>query len=415
MFHYRYPQDDGSNVEFTFVADKQGYQPKSDILPPLPAFVLRQIEKARQEQDDDDEPSLSYTAPKRVKVQRTYSAPKTVKVPRTYKPARKPSSEESDESVSSGSAYAWALGASKPATQAPRRSSYTTKAPRRYTPRPTTRRYIPRYTTPKPVEKESSEETDSSVYFIPKVSAPEIETDDASEEEVVAVIEDVVDEEEVSDEEEDISTNVFMQASKTNGVVDTPDASEEEVEVETEAPAEVPELDDLASDDDEEILEDAVATESPEASADEESDEAVQELSTNVFMQASRANGVVDTPDAADDDFEAETEASIEVPELEDLLSDDDDDEVLVELVATETPVISVDVEESDETVQELATNVFMQASKANGVVDTPDAADDDSATIPAVAPELGELIDKCSFVLCSLICFLSTLLFIPL
>ncbi|KAK8728614.1 hypothetical protein OTU49_009048, partial [Cherax quadricarinatus] len=60
---YSYPLQDGSIAEVTFVADENGYQPQSDLLPvapafphPIPEFVLKQIafaeeERKRQERD----------------------------------------------------------------------------------------------------------------------------------------------------------------------------------------------------------------------------------------------------------------------------------------------------------------------------------------------------------------------------
>ncbi|XP_066983688.1 endocuticle structural glycoprotein SgAbd-1-like [Macrobrachium rosenbergii] len=51
---YSYPMEDGSIATFNFVADENGYQPQSDLLPvapafphPIPQFVLEQIEFAR--------------------------------------------------------------------------------------------------------------------------------------------------------------------------------------------------------------------------------------------------------------------------------------------------------------------------------------------------------------------------------
>ncbi|KAK4326472.1 hypothetical protein Pmani_002998 [Petrolisthes manimaculis] len=72
---------DGTPVVVTFVADENGYQPQSDVLPvapefphPIPQFVLEQIEKARQEdaarargdfssEEDSYRPPASYSAP----------------------------------------------------------------------------------------------------------------------------------------------------------------------------------------------------------------------------------------------------------------------------------------------------------------------------------------------------------------
>ncbi|XP_068249117.1 cuticle protein AMP4-like [Palaemon carinicauda] len=55
---WSYPLEDGSLAEFKFVADENGYQPESDLLPvaphfphPIPQFVLDQIEFARLEDE----------------------------------------------------------------------------------------------------------------------------------------------------------------------------------------------------------------------------------------------------------------------------------------------------------------------------------------------------------------------------
>ncbi|XP_064089153.1 cuticle protein AM/CP1114-like [Macrobrachium nipponense] len=55
---WSYPLEDGSKAEFKFVADENGYQPESDLLPvaphfphPIPQFVLDQIEFARLEDE----------------------------------------------------------------------------------------------------------------------------------------------------------------------------------------------------------------------------------------------------------------------------------------------------------------------------------------------------------------------------
>ncbi|XP_069982929.1 cuticle protein AMP4-like [Penaeus vannamei] len=55
---YSYPMEDGTLAEVTFVADEKGYQPESSLLPvapafphPIPDFVLRQIEFARQQEE----------------------------------------------------------------------------------------------------------------------------------------------------------------------------------------------------------------------------------------------------------------------------------------------------------------------------------------------------------------------------
>nr|XP_045585566.1 cuticle protein AM1274-like [Procambarus clarkii] len=53
---YSYPQEDGSLATVEFVADENGYQPQSDLLPvapefphPIPQFVLDQIAFAEEE------------------------------------------------------------------------------------------------------------------------------------------------------------------------------------------------------------------------------------------------------------------------------------------------------------------------------------------------------------------------------
>ncbi|XP_066983866.1 cuticle protein AMP4-like [Macrobrachium rosenbergii] len=55
---FSYPQEDGSLASVSFVADENGYQPQSDLLPvapafphPIPQFVLDQIEFARLEDE----------------------------------------------------------------------------------------------------------------------------------------------------------------------------------------------------------------------------------------------------------------------------------------------------------------------------------------------------------------------------
>ncbi|XP_064093985.1 cuticle protein AMP1A-like [Macrobrachium nipponense] len=73
---YSYTAPDGTEVEVKFVADENGFQPQSDLLPvapefphPIPQFVLDQIafaaeEDARRGRDDSREaPSRSYGAP----------------------------------------------------------------------------------------------------------------------------------------------------------------------------------------------------------------------------------------------------------------------------------------------------------------------------------------------------------------
>ncbi|XP_042870902.1 cuticle protein AM/CP1114-like [Penaeus japonicus] len=53
---WSYPLPDGSTAEFKFVANENGYQPESSLLPvapafphPIPDFVMRQIEFAEQQ------------------------------------------------------------------------------------------------------------------------------------------------------------------------------------------------------------------------------------------------------------------------------------------------------------------------------------------------------------------------------
>ncbi|XP_064089139.1 cuticle protein AMP4-like [Macrobrachium nipponense] len=55
---FSYPQEDGSLASVSFVADENGFQPQSDLLPvapafphPIPQFVLDQIEFARLEDE----------------------------------------------------------------------------------------------------------------------------------------------------------------------------------------------------------------------------------------------------------------------------------------------------------------------------------------------------------------------------
>ncbi|XP_027232805.2 cuticle protein AMP4 [Penaeus vannamei] len=55
---FSYPQEDGSLAEVKFVADENGFQPESSLLPvapafphPIPQFVLDQIEFARLEDE----------------------------------------------------------------------------------------------------------------------------------------------------------------------------------------------------------------------------------------------------------------------------------------------------------------------------------------------------------------------------
>ncbi|XP_042870909.1 cuticle protein AMP4-like [Penaeus japonicus] len=56
--YFAYPQEDGSLAEVKFVANENGYQPESSLLPvapafphPIPQFVLDQIEFARLEDE----------------------------------------------------------------------------------------------------------------------------------------------------------------------------------------------------------------------------------------------------------------------------------------------------------------------------------------------------------------------------
>ncbi|KAK7076470.1 hypothetical protein SK128_017137 [Halocaridina rubra] len=56
--HYSYTAPDGTFVEVKYVADENGYQPQSDLLPvapefphPIPQFVLDQIAKAAEEDE----------------------------------------------------------------------------------------------------------------------------------------------------------------------------------------------------------------------------------------------------------------------------------------------------------------------------------------------------------------------------
>ncbi|XP_037804104.1 cuticle protein AMP4-like [Penaeus monodon] len=56
--YFAYPQEDGSLAEVKFVANENGFQPESSLLPvapafphPIPQFVLDQIEFARLEDE----------------------------------------------------------------------------------------------------------------------------------------------------------------------------------------------------------------------------------------------------------------------------------------------------------------------------------------------------------------------------
>lgn len=65
---------DGQLFEMTYVADHNGFQPQSSFLPvapdfphEIPEFVLKQIQKAREEDEDEarrpSSPSQGYSAP----------------------------------------------------------------------------------------------------------------------------------------------------------------------------------------------------------------------------------------------------------------------------------------------------------------------------------------------------------------
>ncbi|XP_050700783.1 cuticle protein AMP1A-like [Eriocheir sinensis] len=69
---YSYTAPDGTLVEVKFVADENGFQPQSDVLPvapafphPIPQFVLDQIAKAAAEDAarDSSEESYNYAPP----------------------------------------------------------------------------------------------------------------------------------------------------------------------------------------------------------------------------------------------------------------------------------------------------------------------------------------------------------------
>ncbi|KAK7076468.1 hypothetical protein SK128_017135 [Halocaridina rubra] len=86
---YSYTAPDGTEVEVKYVADENGFQPQSDLLPvapefphPIPQFVLDQIafaaaEDARRAREDDSAeasaPVRSYAAP--APPSNTYGAP----------------------------------------------------------------------------------------------------------------------------------------------------------------------------------------------------------------------------------------------------------------------------------------------------------------------------------------------------
>ncbi|XP_042218158.1 cuticle protein AMP1A-like [Homarus americanus] len=69
--YYSYTAPDGTPVEVTYVADENGYQPQSDLLPvapafphPIPQFVLDQIAFAAEEDSrKKSTPSRGYGAP----------------------------------------------------------------------------------------------------------------------------------------------------------------------------------------------------------------------------------------------------------------------------------------------------------------------------------------------------------------
>ncbi|XP_063598390.1 cuticle protein AMP1A-like [Penaeus indicus] len=46
---FSFPLTDGGVAEFTYVADENGYQPSSDLLPPTPPHVFRLLEIAAQQ------------------------------------------------------------------------------------------------------------------------------------------------------------------------------------------------------------------------------------------------------------------------------------------------------------------------------------------------------------------------------
>ncbi|KAK8377221.1 hypothetical protein O3P69_013692 [Scylla paramamosain] len=46
---FQFPLDDGSTATFTFVADENGYRVESPLLPPIPAYVQKQIDFARSQ------------------------------------------------------------------------------------------------------------------------------------------------------------------------------------------------------------------------------------------------------------------------------------------------------------------------------------------------------------------------------
>ncbi|XP_027239258.2 cuticle protein AM/CP1114 [Penaeus vannamei] len=67
---YSYPAPDGTLIEVTYIANENGFQPSSNILPELPQFVKDQIAKAAEEDAlaaaaaaRDNQPSNLYQRP----------------------------------------------------------------------------------------------------------------------------------------------------------------------------------------------------------------------------------------------------------------------------------------------------------------------------------------------------------------
>ncbi|XP_042890832.1 cuticle protein AMP1A-like [Penaeus japonicus] len=46
---FSYPMPEGGVAEFSYIADENGYQPSSDLLPPTPPHVFRLLEIAAQQ------------------------------------------------------------------------------------------------------------------------------------------------------------------------------------------------------------------------------------------------------------------------------------------------------------------------------------------------------------------------------